>query len=72
MPLLGLSQNRKHLELSNHYMNNWGLVPGNYLLINYDENWFGVIVIRRSTKSCAVIVLDTVYYNAYHSSHIKR
>ena len=50
-----------------NYVNNWGLSPGKYLLINYDEKWFWEIVIIRSAKACASIVTDPVSYKAYHS-----
>ena len=53
-------------------MNNWGLGPGKYLLIKYDENLFWLMVISKSEKACAAIGLDPVPYHLYHSRHINK
>ena len=72
IPLLSLKYKIKHLDFSKHYLNNWGIGLGKYLLINYDEKVFWGMVMRRSTKACSAIELDPVSYKVYHISHIKK
>ena len=72
IPLLNLSPRRKLLDFSKHYVKNWGLGPGKYLLINYDEKWFWGMVTRLSAKSCSAIGLDPVSYKVYHNPHINK
>ena len=72
IPLLGISHISKHLDFSTNYVNNWGLIPGKYLLINYDEKWFWGMVMKQSAKDCDAIGLDPFSYKEYHISHINK
>ncbi len=51
IPLLSNSQKKKHLDFSKRFRSNWGLGPGKYLLVHYDEKWFWGMVCLGELKS---------------------
>jgi hypothetical protein len=51
---------------------NWGLVPGKYLLIMYDEKWFWGMVCRKGAKACEELGIDAQTMRAYHKSHVNK
>jgi hypothetical protein len=55
-----------------HFHNNWGLGPGEYLLIMYDEKWFWGMVCRKGAKACEELGIDAQTMRAYHKSHINK
>ena len=70
--MLSNEQNAKHFAFAVLFRNNWGLRPGKYLLIHYDEKWFWGLVQRRQAKACAELNLDPVTFRAYHRNHINK
>jgi hypothetical protein len=71
LPLLSDAQERKkHLDFGKHFWSNWGLGSGKYLLIHYDEKWFGGLFVHCGAKSCEELGIDPVIFAAYHKCHI--
>jgi hypothetical protein len=58
IPLLSPAQQKSHMTFSKHFRNNWGLGPGTYLLIMYDEKWFWGMVCRKGAKACEELGID--------------
>jgi hypothetical protein len=60
------------MTFSKHFRNNWGLGPGKYLLIMYDEKWFWGMVCRKGAKACEELGIDAQTMRAYHKNHINK
>jgi hypothetical protein len=66
-------QKKKHLDFSKHLRSNWGLGPGKYMLVHYDEKWFWGMVCCRDAKACEELGMSPVTFAAaYHKSHISK
>jgi hypothetical protein len=50
----------------------WGLGPGKYLLVHYDEKWFWGMVCCRDANACEELGISPVTFAAYHKSHISK
>lgn len=72
IPLLSEEQKAKHFAFAARFRNNWGLGPGKYLLVHYDEKWFWGLVQRRHAKACKELELDPVTFKAYHRNHVNK
>jgi hypothetical protein len=72
IPLLSDPQKKKYLDFSKHFRSNWGLGPGKYLLVHYNEKWFWGMVCRRDAKACEELGISPVTFAAYHKSHISK
>ena len=70
VPLLSHEQQHLHYNFAQRFCNNWGLGPGKYLLIMFDEKWFWGMVTRNTAKSFEGIEKNTL--SAYHKSHINK
>ena len=70
IPLLSVVQKTKHLECAQKIRSNWGMGPGKYLWIHYDEKWFWGLVLRKNAKS--FWDLPPAIIKAYHKSHISK
>jgi len=51
IPLLTQEQKHKHLKFAKHYLNNWGLGAGKFILFHYDEKWFWGLLLRKTAKT---------------------
>lgn len=72
LPLLSTQQMQKHVAFARHYRNRWGLPPGKYLLIHYDEKWFWGFVQRANAKMCEALGLGKHLYYMYHKNHVDK
>jgi hypothetical protein len=72
IPLLSPAQQKSHMTFSKHFRNDWGLGPGKYLLIMYDEKWFWGMVCRKGAKACEELGIDAQTMRAYHKNHINK
>jgi hypothetical protein len=68
IPLLSEKQKKKHYEFARaHFLNNWGLGPGKYVLIHYDEKWFWAWwQDERCQGLCEELGIDPVAFKADH------
>jgi len=60
------------VEFCRHLRNRWGLPPGKYLWIHFDEKWFWGFVARMQAKACPAIGLDRQQSFARHKSHVNK
>ena len=72
IPNLSAEQKIKHFTFARHFLNNWGLGSGRYLLFHYDEKWFWGLVMRRGAKACEELGVDQAAFAAYHRNHINK
>lgn len=66
-----MKQRTEHVAFSKHLRLLWGLGPGKYLWIHYDEKWFWGFV-ARVAKACEAIGVPRKDRFAYHKNHINK
>ena len=79
IPLLTQEQKHKHLKFAKHYLNNWGLGAGKFILFHYDEKWFWGLLLRKTAKTFEEFeekMKKKGYAHkeirAYHKNHISK
>ena len=71
-PLLLPHQKLAHKAFATRFRCNWGLGPGKYLLIMFDEKWMWGLVMRCYSRKCDELGLNNKFFKAYHRNHINK
>ena len=71
IPFVNSEQRANSVTFAKRVRSNWGLGPGKYLWIHFDEKWMLGMLLRK-TKVCEALGLDPVKYYAKHRNHITK